>query len=156
MMAGIRFADVTVPGQDDGVPVVVSKAHIEFTARDSHGSSHFNLQALTLTITAEAADNPPTIGTANYDISGRPDTAASVTWSVPGTAWRAGSTYRTPDLTTIVQELVNRPGWAAGNAMFFKINAGTENGGRTAHSFDSSLSMAPRLVIEYDAEGEAP
>ncbi len=150
VIAGMRFTDVTVPKQVDGVPVVVSNAYIEFTARANGGSNTFQKAALTLTITAQAADNPATIGNANYNISSRTNTAASVTWSVPGTAWTTGSKYQTPDLKTVVQELINRPGWAAGNAMFFKINAGTEAGGRVAESFDSNATLAPRLVIEYE------
>ena len=154
VLSAMRFTNVTVPPVIEGVPVVVSNAYIEFTARPNSGSTAFKSAALTLTITAQAADNPVTIGTVDYDISSRTDTAASVTWSVPAGAWTDNNKYQTPDLTTIVQELINRPGWAAGNAMFFKINAGTENGGRTANSFDSNPTLAPRLVIEYDTEGE--
>ena len=150
-MAGMLFTDVSVPKQVDGVPVVVSKAYIEFTARANGGpTTAFKSAALTLTITAQANDNPIPIGTANYNISSRPNTAASVIWNIPATAWTTGNKYSTPDLKTIVQELINRPGWAAGNAMFFKINAGTEVGGRVADAYDSNATKAPRLVIEYE------
>ena len=150
MLAGMRFANVAVPPKVDGVPVVVSKAYIEFTARASDGGNTFKKAALQLKITAQAADNPPTLNFAVNNISARPDTAASVTWDVPGVEWVSGQTYTTPDLTTIVQELVNRPGWSDGQAMLFKIDYVSGSGGRTVHSFDSNANLAPRLVIEYE------
>ena len=154
MLSAMRFTNVGVPPEIDGVPVAVSKAYIEFTARKNNGDTNFKNAALNLKITAQAADNPSTLWTSVYNISSRTDTAASVTWSVPGTAWTADWTYQTSDLTPIVQELINRPGWQAGNAMLFKIDWIDGNGGRVAHSFDSNFNLAPRLVIEFDAAGE--
>lgn len=153
MLSAVRFSNVTVPREIDGVPVVVKSAHIEFTARTNNGNNTFKREALTLKITAQAADNPATLGTAVNNISSRPDTAASVTWNVLGTStyeWVNGRTYPTPDITAIVQELVSRPGWNSGQAMLFKIDWINGNGGRTAHSFDSSATLAPRLVITYE------
>ena len=47
----------------------------------------------------------------------RPRTAASVAWAPPAwtTVGDAGAAQRTPNLATVVQEIVNRPGWASGN-----------------------------------------
>lgn len=154
MLTAMRFTNVGVPPEIDGVPVTVRNAYIEFTARTNNGNTVFRRAALTLAITAEAADNPVTLGTTAYNISGRPETTASVIWNVPGGSfleeWDSGQTYTSPDLTPIVQELISRPGWQSGNAMLFKIDWIDGNGGRTAHSFDSSAYMAPRLVIEYE------
>ena len=147
----MRFTDVIIPSEVDGVPVTLENAYIKFTARESNGGTMFRNAALTLRITAQAADNPPTLGTSDYNISNRPDTVASVTWNVPAGAWYSGQYITTPDLTPIIQELINRPGWQDGNAMLFKIDAGLEDGGRTAHSFDSNFNLAPRLVIQYSA-----
>ena len=146
VIAATRFADVTVPREVDGTPVVVSKAYIEFTARPNDGGNTFKKAAVTLKITAQAADNPPTLGTANYNISSRANTAASVTWNIPAGAWTDGQTYSTPDLTPIVQELINRPGWSDGQAMLFKIDYVSGNGGRTVHSFDSNYTNWRRAL----------
>jgi type IV pilus assembly protein PilY1 len=151
VLSAMRFTGVTVPSEVDGVPVTLENAYIEFTARESSGRTMFRNAALKLTITAQAADNPPTLGTSDYNISDRPDTVASVAWNVPEGAWISGQTYMTPDIKPIIQELINRPGWQDGNAMLFKIEAGLEDGGRVAHSFESNFNLAPRLVIKYSA-----
>jgi hypothetical protein len=49
-------------------------------------------------------------------------------------------------MKTIIQELVNRPGWKSGNAMVFMI---TGTGKRNAYAYEKSPTDAPRLVIEY-------
>lgn len=72
-----------------------------------------------LTITADANDNAPTF-TEDSLITARRRTTASIRWEVKE-AWGLWTPHRTPDLKNIVQELVNRPGWKAGNAMAFII-----------------------------------
>ena len=64
-------------------------------------------------------------------------------------AWTGGTKYQTPDLTAIVQELINRPGWNSGQAMLFKIDWVSGAGGRVAESFDSNATKAARLVVVY-------
>jgi hypothetical protein len=51
---------------------------------------------------------------------------------------------RTPNLAAVVQEIVNRPGWASGNAMAVVL---TGTGRRTAEAWDGTY--APTLRIEY-------
>ena len=43
-----------------------------------------------------------------------PLTTASVTWTVTS-AWSTNQVVQTPDISSIIQEIVNRPGWAQGN-----------------------------------------
>jgi type IV pilus assembly protein PilY1 len=151
VIVATRFTDVAIPREVDGVPVVISSAYIEFTAARNNGGKKFRNAAITLKITAEATDSPATLGLADYNISNRPDTTSSATWSMlRKESWIPGETYQTPDLTTIVQELISRPGWQNGNAMLFKIEGGDEYGGRTAWSFFGNSSKAARLVIEYE------
>ena len=96
MLSAVRFSDVTIPRDILGVPVTVESAYIEFTARKNNGDTNFKKAALTLKITAQAADDPTTLTTVVNNISSRTNTAASVTWNVPGTAWTNGTTYQTP------------------------------------------------------------
>lgn len=52
--------------------------------------------------------------------SARPSTAAFVDWSSNRTfAWQW---FQTPNLSPILQEIVNRPGWATGNSLGFSIS----------------------------------
>ncbi|MEM7293830.1 MAG: SGNH/GDSL hydrolase family protein, partial [Pseudomonadota bacterium] len=108
-----------------------------------------------LNIHGQAADNPGTFTTSSGDITSRSTTAASVSW--PGIpAWvenDKGLDQQTPDLSGIVQELLNRPGWSNGNAMVFIV---TGDGQRRGRSFDDPLPspiQPPELVIEYEGGG---
>lgn len=58
----------------------------------------------------------------------------------------------TPDLTTIVQEIVNRPGWNPGQDMAFIIEG---SGDRRAKSYNKDTSAAPLLVVEYTSDAVA-
>jgi hypothetical protein len=101
-----------------------------------------------LTIAAQAADNPGSFKTTANNISSRPRTAAQVVWNpAPWTVVNeAGPNQRTPDLSSVLQEIVNRPGWTSGNAMVFVV---TGTGCRTAFAYDQSPTVAARLVVTY-------
>ena len=51
-----------------------------------------------------------------------------------------------PDLSAIVQEIVNRAGWSSGQSMVFVI---TGSGKRTASAFEAGPAKAVKLHIEY-------
>jgi PKD repeat protein len=65
---------------------------------------------------------------------------------VPWTAGEAGANQRTPDLAAVIQEIVNRSGWASGNALAIIV---TGTGHRTAWSYNGNASLAPLLHVEY-------
>ena len=134
---GLRFTNVLVPPG-----MIVTRAVIQFEADEAQSG------ATSLTFFGHDTDNPTTFENIPYGISGRPRTSASVGWSPP--AWNvvgeAGPGQRTPDLKNVVQEIVDRPGWSAGNAMVFII---TGTGLRTARSREGLPSGAARLTIEY-------
>ena len=77
----------------------------------------------------------------------RTKTSASVAWSPE--AWTTvHATYQTTDIKSIVQEIVNRAGWAAGNDMVFIIEG---TGKRVAESYNGYSSKAPLLHVEFAA-----
>jgi hypothetical protein len=82
------------------------------------------------------------------NIPSRAQTAASVAWTPPGwpTVAAAGTAQRTPSLVPLIQEIVNRPGWASGNALAL-IPTGT--GKRVAEAFEGAAAGAPLLHLEY-------
>ncbi|NJK78108.1 MAG: hypothetical protein HC944_04650 [Nanoarchaeota archaeon] len=57
----------------------------------------------------------------------------------------------TPDISNVIQEVVDRGGWSSGNAMLIQIdNWGTSSGNRrTAESYNGESSNAPELRIVY-------
>ncbi len=102
--------------------------------------------AVDLLIRGETGDDARSFNTTAYNISTRPRTAAAVAWSpAPWTVVNeAGPNQRTPDLAAVIQEIVDRPGWAPGQALALII---TGAGRRTADSFDGGFG--PILHIEY-------
>ncbi len=136
-IVGMRFTNITVPKG-----ATITNAYIQFTV-DETSSGTTNL-----TFHAEASDNATTY-VSNGDISGRTRTSASVAWNnVP--AWNvvgaAGADQRTPNLSNIIQEVVDRSGWSSGNALAINV---TGSGRRTALSYDGSSADAPLLHVEY-------
>jgi hypothetical protein len=102
--------------------------------------------AASLLIEGQAADNAPTFAKITNNISSRARTSANVGW-IPapwGTVGAQGPDQQTPDLTSVMQELVNRGGWASGNSMVFIISG---TGVRTAEAFDGLF--APVLHVTY-------
>ena len=140
---GIRFNDINIPQG-----AIIVNAYIQFTANDSDSGS------ASLVINGQDDDNASAFETSANNISSRPLTLAGVDWS-PAT-WiedDAGFDQRTPDLSEIVQGIINRTGWSDGNSMAFIF---TGSGTRVAESFDNSSSKAPKIVIEYENEGVGP
>ena len=90
------------------------------TARPCAGTSHrLGLDDIDCTIYGNARDNASDFAVNPYILAtvaepnGRPRTAANV----PVSRLNMGSGQEDFDVTSIVQELVNRPGWTSGNAV---------------------------------------
>ena len=62
----------------------------------------------------------------------------------PG-AWIAGSSQLTPDLTAIIQELVDQPNWTTKSAIVLRFQG---SGQRAASSFEDGFR--PSLQVEWD------
>ena len=137
---GLRFRDVRIP---QGVTITAAK--IEFTA------SAVNSDAADLVIRAQASDDAPAFTTATNDIGSRTLTSASVGWAP--TAWAAvDDIEHTPDLSGVLQEVVDRSGWCGGNDVVFVIEAGANDGPRGAYSYEGDPNRAPVLRVEYDQD----
>lgn len=137
-MVGLRFSSVNIPKT-----AIIHRAYIQFTVDEANPPG-----GATITIRGQAADNPATFTNTNGNISSRPKTSASVTWSVLDWSFVGdqGPDQRTPDLKQIINEIISRPGWMQGNAMAF-FTSGT--GLRTADAYDKGPAGAAYLVIEY-------
>ena len=140
---GLRFQTVTIPQGSS-----ITNAYIVFTAENSDSL------AINLTFTGQAIDNAPTFTTTAFNISSRTATSASVPWNnVP--AWTSGVTYQTPNLSAIIQEIVNRSGWASGNSLVIMVTAASADE-RDANSYNSSSTQAPLLHVDYNQPTAAP
>ncbi len=134
---GLRFTNLPVPQG-----ALITNAYIQFTVDEA------DTRATSLSIRGEDVNNSSVFTMATNNLSSRTTTTASVAWNnIPAwsTIGAAGTDQRTPDLSAIVQEVVNRGGWLAGNSMSFII---TGSGERTAESSNGTAS--PVLHLEYN------
>ncbi len=133
---GLRFTNVAIP---QGATII--GAWIQFWPNEKRSD------ATTLQIQADAADNSAAMSTKN-NLTSRTLTSANVTWVPP--AWTTldvpGPEAQTPDLASVVQEIVSRGGWGSGNAMGFII---TGSGRRVAEAYDANPAWAPLLHVDY-------
>ena len=79
------------------------------------------------------------------------DTTGFYVWDGEG-AWIENTTYDSPDFKLAVQEVVDRPGWASGNAMMVLVkDDGSDNGAiRSPDSQDLAEGTAVLVTIEWD------
>ena len=140
-IVGIRFTSVGIqPG------ATITAAWVQFQVDD------VSIDPSTLLIEGQAVDDAPSFSNAAFDISSRSRTTVAVAWSPPGwdTTRAAGPDQQTPDLTEVVQEIIDDPGWVAGNSLAFII---TGSGPRIAEPYDGDPSAAAVLHIEHSGNG---
>jgi len=64
----------------------------------------------------------------------------------------AGTYYTTDDFAAVIQEVINQPGWASGQAIVIAWEDWEErspNAMREVHSYNSSSTTCPQLKITY-------
>ncbi len=155
MGMGTRFLNVTIPPGS-----TIDTSYLILTSSESRSGTTVRTH-----LTGEKALNATTFSTlADYQarrgtqVGGADDnnrTVAQVAWDGIG-----GQTldveYNTPEIKTIIQEILNQGGWASGNAvvLFFDDHASrsTNNTPRPVryfYSYDLSTTKAPKLVVTY-------
>lgn len=136
-VVGIRFRSLLIPNAS-----TITNAYIQFTV-DERDAAQANL-----VLQAESVDSSAAYTTADQSLSSRSLTQSSVSWSPVAwtTVGQSTATQATPDLSALIQEIVDRPGWVAGNALSIMVSG---SGTRTAESYDGDAESAARLVIEF-------
>lgn len=131
---GLRFQNVTIPQGS-----TINSA--------SFSAYYYTAQAgITVTIYGNDVDNAGVFTTTSGNISGRTATTASVAWnfSIASSAWNTS-----PDIASIIQEIVDRPGWASGNAIcILALETGTTNFGRW-EAWDYTGTNHATITINY-------
>lgn len=140
-IVGIRFQNVPIPA---GANIV--RAYIEFTADEKTNS-----EETTVTLYGQANSNAPAFSDELRNISSREKTEASVVWTIP--PWEAsGQKHQTPNVASIVREIISLEGWETGNPITFIIEGSgteTETEFRQARASEAGVESAPTLHIEY-------
>ncbi|MBA7653712.1 hypothetical protein ES703_61569 [subsurface metagenome] len=137
----LRFNWFTVPAG-----AVIDQAYVEISARkdDDHINCHVKIRA-------ELAADPTQIMSVD-DFYARPRSAAAVLWhNVP--AFKKDEVYRTPDLSTLVQELVDTFPDTRKNIQLFIENDGSDRDShREYNHYGGWPKEAPKLYIKYNAD----
>jgi hypothetical protein len=101
--------------------------------------------------------NCPAMSEAAYkDTVTYPNTTANVAWYPTSTNWVAGTSYTSPELKTVVQEIVDLAGWTSGNAIQIEWHYSgpsqieVYNGNwRKVYAYEHATYNPPILTVEY-------
>ncbi len=133
IVSGFRFTNVTI---DKGTRI--AQAYLEFTVDGPYTDQ------VSLNFYGEATGNSSTFGL--YSPPGSPTRPALTqnfaTWNISSSStdhWELGMTKDTPDLTQVIQEIINRNDWSSGNALAI-----------IAESLSASGVNRHRRVVGYD------
>lgn len=138
-VAGMRFAGLGIP---QGARI--GKATLKLCAYTS------DLRAdLTAVIQAEAADDVDEFSS-DHRVSGATTTDASQQWPWGSPAWSSNTWYESPDISGVIQEVVDRPGWSADSSLALILSAeGYATTDRRFWSYDGNPDNAVQLEITY-------
>ncbi len=130
-MVGLRFTDVNIPNGS-----AIYSAYLEFSCDDP------NSEDCSLTIVGQDSDDAVAFSGSRYDVSSRTATTASVSWDVED--WdTSGAIYASVDISSVIEEIVQRPGWSEGNALVLMISG---TGQRYAESLEGGYATTLHIV----------
>ena len=136
-IVGLRFSDLNVPNM-----AFISATTIRFAVDEPKDVF------TDLTIQCEDIDNSSVFKPTANNVSNRQTTTTTISWQ-PDSWTTEHESEITPDLSAIVQEVIDRDGWLTGNALTFIIKG---TGKRTAESFEGAgdkVEYRPTLIIDY-------
>lgn len=143
---GLRFTGVTIdPGS------TINSAILRFTALDSRGS-----QTIKIRIYGVDQDNTAEFVTSPEDSARtRPHTSAFTDWNVT-ISTTANATFDSADITAVIQEIIDRGGWASGNAIGIWLADNGSTSGHYVNQTDYSAgdpNEATELRIDFTQPG---
>lgn len=140
--SGLRFSNIMIPNG-----ALITGAYLRLV------SSQYNVADTTLTIRAESIGHSPAFSSSSSDLSARITTAEFVEWSTDNEFPVDGEKVTSPDISSVVQEVIDHTDWCGGNAMSLLIEGVSTStaSSRIAKSYDDGTGNSPELVIAYDA-----
>ncbi|WP_277372797.1 PilC/PilY family type IV pilus protein [Pseudomonas sp. AA-38] len=134
---GLRFQTVNIPQG-----ATITRATLNFVPASSDD------RTVSFNVAAEASDNASDFSGGDFSL--RPKTSTNTWTPAPwSTANPPVYTESGADVTSQVQEVVNRGGWCGNNSMAFFLTPSSGDGGRTAVSQDGNDGFKPTLSISY-------
>ena len=147
-VAAVRFTSVTVPNA-----ATITSATLTVTGYSTYSTG----STISVIAACQNADNAAALAatTGNFNTTNRPRTTAN-SGGVNLASVTAGATY-TFNLTSSVQEVVNRAGWASGNAIVVLLdnNGSSASEWQELEAYNHSPSAAAKLDIVYSTGGGA-
>jgi hypothetical protein len=136
-MSGMRFTGVAIPRS-----AAITQANLKISSlEDGFRGQIYGV------IQAETADNPGDFA-ARY-MAAAVKTAAAVDWDHKF-AWDPSTLQTSGDISAVIQEVINRPGYSSGNAIVLFYSTRAESGkSRMFASFESAPASAAILEITY-------
>ena len=135
---GYRFTNVTIPKDSP-----IASAILQLMPTSTSDMPN-------IAIRGQAIDDAPTFTTGANDISSRSLTTASVTWSSADLGADGLTFFSSPDISSVIQEIVNRAGWVSGNDLVILYNGGSDASRDFAvRGYDGTPAQAAKLDIVY-------
>jgi hypothetical protein len=135
-VAAVRFQNINIPRG-----AIITNAVIFF--KPSDGDAKLNL-----VIKGIANDNAATFSSAN-DPAKALKTSTTVNFILDYPWYAYPYVDSMPKVTSIVQEIVNRPGWQSGNSIAFTIENAGSTSFRRMQAYDYNPDEAPDLWVQY-------
>ncbi|MCP4697867.1 MAG: hypothetical protein GY862_13595 [Gammaproteobacteria bacterium] len=147
--AGLRFSNMGIPPETP-----IENAFLEFTEYHPHGDLDDGGNNIDLDIYARAQNTPAAFTSDRAHIDSHyPRSGTSVRWEINET-WVHNSTYKSPELKTLVQAIVDDPGWSNDDSIVFLLQSDdSSDHDRRGYSYELSPTKAPRLVIKVGTTG---
>lgn len=144
MESGLRFTNITIPRDAE-----IKRAYLTLTARDNNSAN--NIETI---ITGEDTGSADAFDDLS-DYQDRNRTDADVPWSFDDDdVWSEAASYRSPNIKSIFQEIVDRSDWGSGNdVVIFWGDDGSAEEDKTckrAYSYYMDDKKSARLYIEYE------
>ena len=135
-IVGMHFEDLLI-----GRGATVNQAYIQFTVDE------VSVGSCALQLSAEATDHASIFTTEPFSLSNASKTNASINWTPENwqTLDESGEQQQTPDLSAVIQELIDQPEWRSGNSINIFVEG---NGRRTAYSYENDPDSSPKLIVE--------
>lgn len=140
-----RFTGVTI-----AQGTTINSASFKMTAQATYNAGANTVSFL---VSAHASDNAGALATStNLQTSSRPrTTAVSAAWNQTSVV---ADTEYSIDVTSVIQEIINRAGWTSGNAIVILVDTNTTTTlgeWQDYYSYDGSTTKAAKLDIDYGA-----
>ena len=143
---GFRYQNITIP---QGSTILSAKLSVK--AYKNRSGTVCNSK-----ISAEDVDDAAIFPVAKGDFDTRyaAHTTAVVNWDSIA-AWTMDTWYDSPDITSVIQEIIDRVGWSSGNDIvifwedFDDRSDHNDDAARDAYGYPRGSANTPKLIITY-------